>query len=148
MDRNRSLFKSCKNCGAALDPNAFVCNSCGGVVPIEEASRRLRGHAGEWLSRLLAVLNERTLLLWILAVTPILLGPPLLALWGVYIRSRREHPKTETVIIVAIALTNIVMSALFWHWLSETTFAAWPAFWHFLRSLGFESAPAIKTVPI
>lgn len=148
MDRNTSATRTCQNCRAALDPNALICSSCGGVVPIEVASRLLRGHAVERLSHFLSALNERTLLLWILAAAPMLIGPPLLALWLTYVGSKGRRLLTREIIIVAAALINVIVSILFWRWLSETTFAVWPTIWHFLKSLATEGTPTVRSIQI
>ena len=134
----------CPSCGAAINLDGMVCPSCGGVVAIEIASRRLRDHIAGQTGRARANLRDPATLIWVLALIPILIAPPLIALFLIY-RAGRDKPRTfDFALAATVALLNVVLSILFWRRLGLAALDFGPGLWFFFNSLGVHHAPPAK----
>ncbi|MBE7204364.1 MAG: hypothetical protein INR70_42130, partial [Parafilimonas terrae] len=91
-DRRAAFGAPCPACRLPVRPGRVVCVSCGCLIPLEAAARRVR----RCVQVLSAVAARRVLavrvggLLWILALVPLLFGPPLAAAVLAVMRHRRE----------------------------------------------------------
>jgi predicted nucleic acid-binding Zn ribbon protein len=138
----RVPVRTCPACGSAVNTSALTCNSCGGVIAVENVVSRLKQEFRYQAERIGWSIREPEVLIWVLAVVPILILPPLLALFMSF-RSSRSEPlgrpaaKSDLSLFVAIvAVCNIVLSIMFWRWLSELSLSGL-SIGMFLRSLGF-----------
>jgi hypothetical protein len=120
----RPNLRRCPSCGAAVSDAAMSCNTCGGVLAIDTLLMRLRQEGGFLTERLRSIIVEKNLTLWILALIPLLILPPMLAAI-LSLRPAREGTETErgtAFWIIGIALCNIVLSVLAWRWLSHMSY--------------------------
>lgn len=138
---HRSPVRTCPSCGSAVNTGALTCNSCGGVIAVENVLSRLRQEFRYQAERIGRSIRAPEVLIWVLAVFPILILPPLLALFMSF-RSPRSAPsdspatKSNLSLFVAIvAVCNIVLSIMFWRWLSELSLSGL-SIGMFLRLLG------------
>jgi hypothetical protein len=136
-----SPVRTCPSCGSALNTGSLTCSSCGGVVAVENVLSRLKQEFRHQAERIGWSIRDPEVLIWVLAVVPILILPPLLALFMSF-RSSRVSPadspasKSNLNLFVAIvAVCNIVLSIMFWRWLSELSLSGL-SIGLFLRSLG------------
>ena len=84
-------------------------------------------------------LHDQNVLMWVLAAVPVLILPPTLALFMSLRRkeARAGVPKRQVnFAIVIVAICNIILSALFWRWLSEVSMSSGLSIGFFLKSLG------------
>lgn len=120
----RPSLRRCPSCGAAVSDTAMSCNTCGGVLAIDTLFMRLRQEGSFFTQRLRSVIVEKNLTLWILALIPLLILPPVLAAI-LSLRAARESTETERSAafwIIGIALCNIILSVLAWRWLSQMSY--------------------------
>jgi hypothetical protein len=122
---HRLPVRTCPACGSAVNTGALTCNSCGGVIAVESVLSRLKQEFRYQAERVGWSIRDPDVLMWVLAVLPVLILPPLLALFMSF-RSSRSAPldgppaKSNLNLFVAIvAVCNIVLSIMFWRWLSE-----------------------------
>lgn len=121
MSNEYALERTCPSCAAAVPAGQTACPRCGGFPEIESARiamanavNRVFGAAG---ARFKARPISRTALLWILALTPFLFGPPLIALAILAVTVRRDRAKltpAQTLnfaAIVLVCLANFGVSA-------------------------------------
>lgn len=132
----------CPNCRAAVGVGSVVCESCGGILPLEKASGWALGGIRNALARFNARYGERSALLWTLALTPILVGPPVIALI-LLILDRREQPTRakplhDHTFVAVVSVINILLGVLFWRWLGAQSFELVQSIWQWLR---FPNAP-------
>jgi hypothetical protein len=117
-------------------------------MAIEIASRRLRDHIAGQVGRASANLRNHATLVWILALIPILIAPPLIALFLIY-RAGRDQPRTfDFALAATVALLNAVLSILFWRRLGLAALDFGPGLWFFFDSLGVHHTPLAKPTPI
>lgn len=104
----------CPSCGGPLDSAGRRCTVCGGIVQIETVAFEARRSAGRLADDLLQ--KARTFdsgrILWIFALTPLLIGPPLIAVGLSWFGYSKGSSRQEWLILFALA--NILLSALFW----------------------------------
>lgn len=132
-------FRACPSCGSGLSSGAITCRSCGGVVAVESLVGRLKVEIKHQISRLGKNLKDRAVLLWVLAAFPILILPPLLALFMSF-----RPPKTDDkavshnpdVLVLIVAVCNIVLSVMFWRWLGELSMSMGLSMGLILKSIG------------
>jgi hypothetical protein len=137
---------ACPSCGSAISTGAVTCSCCGGVIAVEGALAQLRQEFRLIATKLGTYLANPDTLAWVLAVFPILILPPVLAL---FISLRRSSPAQshnnrgwhrQDFFLPAIAICNILLSALFWRWLGELSMSGLSV-GLFLKWIGF-SFPA------
>jgi hypothetical protein len=136
-------FRTCPSCGSALTHGALTCNYCGGVIAVENVLGRLRSEFRYQVNRASQSLRDRTVLIWALALCPIFLLPPVLALLlslRSFQASRSQagdagHDR-DVFVIPILAICNIVLSIMFWRWLSEISMASGLSIGVFLKSIG------------
>jgi hypothetical protein len=151
MNIPRAQFRTelCPSCKSALDRGALICRSCGGVVPIEWGMRGLRDRLAELIDRGRRAFGIRGALIWLLALTPVLIAPPVLAL--IIILATREHGQHgDRALAGTVAIVNIVLSIIAWHWFAGFMFGFWPWLGHYfnLFPFGIEHNPGAKPLPI
>jgi ABC-type sugar transport system permease subunit len=132
-------FQSCPACGSALARGALTCGYCGGVVAVENVTRRLKFEFRGLLAQAGQRLQDRTVLMWVLALVPVLVLPPVLALLMILRPSSNEAGESSrnfNVSMLLVALCNIVLSVLFWRWLSEVSLSSGLSPGLFLKSIG------------
>jgi hypothetical protein len=127
-------FQSCPSCGSVLSRRALTCSYCGGVVAIESVSSRLKSELRYQTGRAATALQDRDVLMWVLAFVPLLILPPVLAVLMNLPGRNPEH--RANVFVVAIAVCNIILSVLMWRWLSEFSMSSGLSLGLFLKSLG------------
>lgn len=138
---HRLPVRTCPSCGSAVNTGALTCSSCGGVIAVETVLSRLKLEFRFQAERIGWSIRDPEVLIWVLAAFPILILPPLLALFMSF-RSSRLSPsdnpgsKSNLSLFVAIvAVCNILLSIMFWRWLSELSLSGL-SIGMFLRSLG------------
>ncbi|QQO18854.1 hypothetical protein JJB98_02440 [Bradyrhizobium diazoefficiens] len=138
---HRSPIRTCPSCGSAVNTGALTCNSCGGLIAVENVLSRLRQEFRYQAERIGWSIRDPEVLIWVLAALPVLILPPLLALFMVFRSSRTvpsDSPATKSnvsLFVAIVAVCNIVLSILFWRWLSELSLSGL-SIGMFLRSLG------------
>lgn len=132
-------FRSCPSCGSALARGALTCGYCGGVVAVENVVGRLKFEFRSLVARAGTHLQDRTVLIWVLALFPVLVLPPLLALLMNFRTAGTEssgRPGRFSVSIFLVALCNIILSVMFWRWLSELSLSSGLSLGLFFKSIG------------
>lgn len=135
-----STFRSCPSCGSPLSRGSIACSYCGGVVAVENVLVRLRTEARVQVERLSQSLRNRDFLIWVLALCPILILPPALAVLMNF-RARRTleagaaTSRFDAFVLIA-AVCNIILSIMFWRWISEISMSSGISIGWFLKSLG------------
>ena len=141
----------CPSCGAALNSGAITCNSCGGLVAVESILGRLKtemryrsGQAGEQL-------RSRQTLLWTLALCPIVILPPVLAIFLSF-----RAPETTDVaaagsrspdpLVLIVAICNIVLSVVFWRWIGDSALSMGLSIGLFLKSIGITHPSGLRSI--
>jgi hypothetical protein len=137
-----NAFRSCPSCGSPLSRGAITCSYCGGVIAVESVLGRLRAEARNQIERLGQHLRNRDLLVWVLALCPIVVLAPVLAIL-MNLRSLRTAasgigtpPARFDALVLVAAVCNIVLSVMFWRWLSEISMSSGISIGWFLKSLG------------
>jgi len=136
------VFRSCPSCGSPLSRGAITCSYCGGVFAVESVLGRLRAETKNQIGRLGLHLRNRDILVWVLALCPIVILAPILAIL-MSLRSLRA-PTSENgaptsrfdALVVIAAVCNILLSVMFWRWLSEISMSSGVSIGWFLKSLG------------
>jgi predicted RNA-binding Zn-ribbon protein involved in translation (DUF1610 family) len=146
--RERPNPRICPSCGAPLNADALVCPSCGGVTAIEIASERLLQHMAGEARRLIPYLRNRAALVWILALIPILIVPPIIAILVMYGSADDDLRNFDRTLAATVAVLNVIVSFIFWHRLGHFTLGFGPGLWFFLKSLGVGHAPIATPTPI
>ena len=139
---HRPRVRTCPSCGSAVNSGALTCNSCGGVIAVENVLSRLKQEFRYQAERIGWSIRDPEILIWVLAVFPILILPPLLALF-MSMRSSRPSlsdgpasKSNQSLFVAIVAVCNIVLSIMFWRWLSELSLSGL-SIGMLLRSLGF-----------
>src|SRR5712664_3746478 len=73
-------FRNCPSCGSGLNSGALTCGYCGGVVVVENVLGRLKTEIKYQINNASRYLRDGNILIWTLALFPILILPPVLAL--------------------------------------------------------------------
>lgn len=137
----RSTFRSCPSCGGALNRGAITCSSCGGLVIVESLFGRLRAELRYQAATLGDRLKDRQFLLWTLALCPIVILPPVLAIFlSLRPRPVSDQPQapnqpTDMLVIVA-SICNIILSVVFWRWVGDAAISMGLSIGLFLKSFG------------
>jgi hypothetical protein len=142
---NDASFQSCPSCGSALRRGALTCGYCGGVVAVENVTHRLKFEFRDMVAKAGLRLQERTVLMWVLALVPVLMLPPVLALFMMLRPSSDQAGQSLrgfNVSILLVALCNIVLSVMFWRWLSEVSLSSGLSLGLFLKSIGVSNPRA------
>jgi hypothetical protein len=143
----RLNVQQCPNCGAALNPNTLTCRDCGGILAIEGFMSRLKSESSSFFRRAPGALGKGRLVLWTLALTPLLLAPPLVAIFLVGRQSKIAEIRADQWLgIVIVAVCNIVLSILFWRWLAELSFGFGTWIGLFLRSFGMKQSGGLQSI--
>lgn len=136
------VFRSCPSCGSPLSRGAITCSYCGGVIAVESVLGRLRAESRIHIERLGQFLRNRNVLVWVLALCPIVILAPVLAIVMSF-RSRGTPtpgggaaPPRFDVLVVIASVCNIVLSVMFWRWLSEISMSSGLSIGWFLKQLG------------
>jgi hypothetical protein len=135
-------IRSCPSCGAALNDGAMTCRSCGGLVVVESIFGQLKAEIKYQIGQINKHLKDRTTLLWCLAFCPIVILPPVLAIFLSFrARSAADHEATQgssapDALILIVAVCNIILSVMFWHWMGDTIISMGLSVGIFLKSLG------------
>ncbi len=148
VPRERPRPRICPSCGAPLSADALVCPLCGGVTAIEIASERLRYHLASEARRVSMHLRNRAALVWVLALIPILIVPPIVAIFVIYRSADDDLRNFDRTLAATVAVLNVIVSVMFWHWLGHFTLGFGPGLWFFLKSLGVGHAPIAAPTPI
>jgi hypothetical protein len=141
-------FRSCPSCGAALNNGAITCSSCGGLVMVESVLGRLKTEVRYRSAQLNDHLKHGTTLLWVLALCPIVILPPVLALFLSFRASKNADGQAPTgahppdVLILMVATCNIILSVLFWRWIGDTAVSMGLSIGLFLKSIGISHPPS------
>lgn len=140
---HRLPVRTCPGCGSAVNAGALTCNACGGVIVVENVLSRLKQEFRHQAERIGWSIRDSEVLIWVLAACPILLLPPLLALFMSF-RSSEPTPSdgpaamsNQRLFVAIVAICNIVLSIMFWRWLSELSLSGL-SIGMFLRLLGMK----------
>ncbi|TGN78936.1 hypothetical protein EOW77_0028890 [Bradyrhizobium yuanmingense] len=137
----RLPVRTCPSCGSAVNTGALTCNACGGVIAVENVLSRLKHEFRHHAERIGWSIRDPDVLIWVLAACPIVILPPLLALFMSFRSSRLvpfEGPASksnQSLFVAIVAICNIALSIMFWRWLSELSLSGL-SIGAFLRSLG------------
>lgn len=137
-DHRAAFGAPCPACRLPVRAGRAVCASCGCLIPLEAAAGRVRRS----VRILTAAASRRVLsarsgtLIWILALVPVLVGPPLAAALLAVMRHRKA-PRTEPfpTWLLVVAGANIVLSLAMWSVLSVEILQQIQAGWQGLRDL-------------
>jgi hypothetical protein len=145
-------FRSCPSCGAVLNSGAITCNSCGGLVVVENIVGRLKTEVRYQSGQINERLKNRTILLWALAMCPIVVLPPILALFLSFrlpkktdVQVAADAPSPD-VLILFVAVSNIILSVLFWRWVGDTAISMGLSIGLFLKSLGIGHPSGLRSI--
>ena len=133
--------RTCPSCGSAVNTGALTCSSCGGVIAVENVLSRLKQEFRYQAERIGWSIRDPEVLIWVLAVFPILILPPLLALFMSFRSSKLSlsdslaSNSNLNLFVAIVAVCNIILSIMFWRWLSELSLSGL-SIGMFLRSLG------------
>jgi hypothetical protein len=135
--------QSCPSCGSALNKGAMTCHSCGGLVVVEKLFGQLKAETRFHVGRVNEFLRDRTNFLWFLALCPIVIFPPVFAIffslraWAVNGNQKppRTLPAPDTLLIIA-AISNLTLSVIFWRWMGDAIISMGLYAGFFLKSLG------------
>lgn len=131
--------RTCPSCGAALNSGTMSCSSCGGLVAVESFFGHFKTELRYQLGYIGQRLREPNVFLWGLALCPIVLLPPILAIF-LSLKARRNHGALVThrpdPLVIPVAVCNIVLSVMLWHWIGDTIVSMGLATGLFLKSLG------------
>ena len=135
-------FRSCPSCGAALNNGAMACRSCGGLIVVESLFGQLKTELRYQIGQTNKHLKDRTTLLWCLALCPIVILPPVLAVFlsfraqAVSENQTARGSSAPDALILIVAACNIVLSVMFWHWMGDTIISMGLSAGLFLKSFG------------
>jgi hypothetical protein len=141
-------FRNCPSCGSGLTSGALTCGYCGGVIAVENVLGRLKAEIRHQISNASRHLRDRNVLIWTLALVPILILPPLLAVLMNFrsFRASEANPSSAVrnfnVFILIVAVCNIILSVIFWRWLSEISLSSGLSIGLILKSIGVSSPGA------
>jgi hypothetical protein len=130
----------------------LTCNQCGGVVAVDNLIGRLRVEINHLMAGVGRQLRDRTVLIWVLALFPILILPPLLALLMSFRSLRVPEPGQARdihrfdVLVVIVAICNIILSVMFWRWLSEISMSSGLSLGLFFKSIGVKPPGALRSI--
>ncbi len=139
----------CPNCGSVVDGRSLVCGSCGAIIPLEIGSRRLRDSAALRLRELHLAPSGQALLTWILALIPLAIAPPVVAMLLLRRPAHAGVGEADRVWVAMVAVLNIILSIMFWRWFAETALGLGPGLLSFFSdALGRHVPPAAKSIPL
>jgi hypothetical protein len=124
----------------------MICNTCGGIISLERGKQQLKEGIAGWAESSVSRINSSVFFLWILASTPLLIFPPILAILIIH-RSRKNYPQIDPANLVLAAIINLTISAAAWHWFGILTFESLTNFLHNLNLQGVEHN-IVKPTPI
>lgn len=81
---------------------------------------------------------------WGLALCPFLIAPPLIALLMLRQRAEGDLRDGDRALVATVAIVNIILSVMFWHWIGATALGLGSALWSLLKSLGATVAPVAR----
>jgi hypothetical protein len=144
--------RSCPSCGAVLNSGAITCNSCGGLVVVESILGRLKSEIRYQSGQANERLKNRGILLWVLALCPIVILPPVLAIFLSF-RSPKTtdgQPAVEArspdVLILIVAVSNIILSVMFWRWIGDAAMSMGLSIGLFLKSIGVSHPSGLRSI--
>lgn len=100
------------------------------------------------LFSLRAAFDDRARLIWLLALTPILIGPPLLALFMLFAGRGEEKKTSDPAFAATIAVVNVILSVMAWHWLGDRVYSVGSGLWQLLVPFGMGHGPTVGQIPI
>jgi hypothetical protein len=144
-------FRSCPSCGAALNDGAMTCRSCGGLVIVESIFGQLKAEIKYQIGQINKHLKDRTTLLWCFALCPIVILPPVLAIFlsfraGSATDKATRDTSTPKALILIVAVCNIILSVMFWHWMGDTIISMGLSVGLFLKSFGVNHPVGARSV--
>lgn len=107
----------CRSCGSPFHVDARVCPRCGAIPLVDHAVDRLRGAFYGLGARAAHAFSGSHGFLWIMALTPLVLAPPLTVIWlclrkaGMSVRDER----TASLLMIVAGL-NVVVSLILLKW--------------------------------
>jgi hypothetical protein len=151
MSPNASV-RSCPSCGAALNSGAITCNSCGGLVVVESILGRLKTEMRYQSGQVNERLKNRAILLWALALCPIVILPPVLAIFLSFhspkttdVQAAAEK-RSPDVLVLIVAVCNIILSIMFWRWIGDTAVSMGLSIGLFLKSIGVSHPSGLRSI--
>jgi hypothetical protein len=97
-------------------------------------------------------LGDRKVLLWALALCPIIVLPPVLALFQSFRAPKKADgqetagPHSPDVLILIVAVCNIVLSVMFWRWIGDTAVSMGLSIGLFLKSIGISHPRGLNSI--
>ena len=139
-----AAFRTCASCGSALSTGALTCSYCGGVVAVDNLVSRFKAEVRYLTAGASRRLRDRGVLIWVMAACPILILPPVLALLMSFRAMRApaldrgpENYRFDVFVLI-VAICNIILSVMFWRWLSEFSMSSGLSIGLFLKSIGIK----------
>jgi hypothetical protein len=129
---------NCPTCSAFLSTDAVICRRCGSVIPIEIAARRLLRAFRQIFVRPI----DLTTFTWLMALSPVVIVPPLLVLVLVATDRATRDSGNLTVrkaALTSVALANVGLSLAFWFYARQELPAIGFFLSHWLASFWRES---------
>lgn len=109
-----AFARACPSCAAQMQANSLICPRCGGFPEVERARHAATDLINRGFGRFRGGVRSRrisrSVLLWVLALTPLLIGPPLIALVLVAVIARRERASLtpgQTLNLAAVVLASL-----------------------------------------
>ena len=109
----------CPHCCFPVGTHRYVCSSCGSVLPVEFAAKRMRTVLSFLAARTVRRLprDPAKTLIWALSGVPLLVGPPVAAILIELLQARSQQ-RVPSGWLIMLAAANILLSLAFWASLS------------------------------
>jgi ABC-type sugar transport system permease subunit len=120
-------------------------------VVVEGILGRLKTEVRYQSGQLNERLKNRTILLWTLALCPIVILPPVLALFLSFCSPKRADGQATNsyapdVLILIVAVCNIIVSVLFWRWIGDAAVSMGLSIGLFLKSIGISHPSGLRPI--
>lgn len=128
----------------------MTCQSCGGLVAVEGLLSRLNAESRFFVHRAQTHLKDRRKLIWVLALCPIIIVPPVLAIMMSLREARKDSEQSSSesfdILVLFAAVSNIILSIMFWKWFGQSVISLGFALGIYLKSIGISSPTGIRSI--
>lgn len=113
----------CHSCGSPFSPRLSTCPHCGAIPAVDGAVKRMQSKASLVIRRLWLAVPTTHPIMWVMALTPIVLAPPLTVIWlclrnnSLVIRDQRT-----ALWLMIVAAANVIISLLILKWIGTAMF--------------------------
>lgn len=107
------ILKICPMCGLPLQAHSIFCTNCGSSYAISVVKTRLQFK----LKRIVAIFWEDPdsrfrIFVWILALVPFLVAPPILALIISIFGNKKQNKRVDLTMAAVVASANVIISVI------------------------------------